>query len=731
MNNCFPLDFIRQIIEQTLLEQHHKNPTKFFGGKNQVNLFSFYEQLQKEDEVDRYVQIYRDLTEQQNRTGLLMNGTIIAPENPTITNLYLDTIIPMTFTCSFRVRLADRDMAITTINNLIEILKGRKQDVALFENGEIFKVGTIANDSNVMFPTLKNGDYIGTQAPVGQTINVFCTSKIASFTALGVADQTTYPQWYYYSYALDDNMYVAYKFNASSEWETIPKTLIDEHGEPYVEPKSNYPDILFPPQGTFEKYKVSMSFDSLRCDEPRNLNADEYCVISFGGSATLVNNGVALGNDLVKLGIAKSKIVASPNIVIHETSDLLTNSTWLEPLEMPSGNSANSITNLLNSNRFNTNSHTTNITIANQYSFVIDRSIPLLDQLYKYARWGYFGVDTSGETPNYTYAITPNMIFRVFEINSSWGDIEINFIDAKIVEDISIENTESDTLSMTLTFQKQGGSDIGGSGGSGGSGETTEYVSVDTDQTITGKKTFTNQVVMTNTISNGTYVYTLPSESGQLATHEWVQSYTGNLNNYVKTSGNQTIGGNKHFTGDMSVANISMLQTLLPDGDDDYYIGSEDNPWAGIYADKILFDYGEYSLYQDNGILYFENIVGGTGSQAIATRSWVSSNFGASTKCRHNISMQETNIPIYFEFSFISGSTTQITTFANLVSNDSLIVNSSIYVSEDEEGAEGCGIITNADSTEIRIFFINELGHIFTYTITSANSTFTDTPINI
>ena len=83
----FSIDFIRQVIEQKLLEEHIKEPTKYFGGKGQVNLFSFYEQLQKEDEVNRFVEVYRDLTEQQNRTGLIMNGTIIAPENPTITNL--------------------------------------------------------------------------------------------------------------------------------------------------------------------------------------------------------------------------------------------------------------------------------------------------------------------------------------------------------------------------------------------------------------------------------------------------------------------------------------------------------------------------------------------------------------------------------------------------------------------------------------------------------------------
>ena len=58
---AFPIDFVRQVIEQTLLEQHKLNQDLYYGGKDQVNLFSFYEQLQKDSEVDRYVEIYRDL----------------------------------------------------------------------------------------------------------------------------------------------------------------------------------------------------------------------------------------------------------------------------------------------------------------------------------------------------------------------------------------------------------------------------------------------------------------------------------------------------------------------------------------------------------------------------------------------------------------------------------------------------------------------------------------------
>ena len=163
LEKAFPIDFVRQVLEQTLFEEHCKNPKKYFGGESQVNIFSFYEQLDKDEEVDRYVEIYRDLVDQQNRTGLIMNGTIIAPENPTITNIHQSLIIPMSFTCSFRVKLENRDSAISTINNLIKKLKGRKQDIAMFENGKLLKVGTIANAVDGVPITLA-GDFIGKKA---------------------------------------------------------------------------------------------------------------------------------------------------------------------------------------------------------------------------------------------------------------------------------------------------------------------------------------------------------------------------------------------------------------------------------------------------------------------------------------------------------------------------------------------------------------------------------------
>ena len=443
MLKIFPIDFIRQAFEQKLLNEHNNNQ-ELFGGKDQVNIFSFYEQLKNQDEVDRFVENYRDLADQQNRSGLILNGVIVAPENPTITNLYSSLIIPMSFTCSMRCLIGNRDQAIWTINNLINKLKGRKVDIAQLncvdEEGKKysvpFMVETIGHNDNE--PTLKNGDYIGTLANANAAGEI-----IAEYILKGVIFDSSKDYWFYCQH--NNKLKVIYCSN-------------NEYS--FIEDDGNHNDIIFPPEHTsFEKYKVSFSFDAIRCDEPRNLNAEEYCELSFGGSATLVNASVQLGNDLIKIWISKLGFQAEQWVSFEQDGAIP--GAFLEPLEMPSGNNANTQINQLVSNRFISNSHTNAIALTLQYTFIYDKSIPLLKQWFEYAR---YGIQPDGEETPFRDGITPNIIYAILEMWSSWGDFDIIPIRAKIVENIDIENTESDTLTLSLTFQIQG-ENTGGNNG--------------------------------------------------------------------------------------------------------------------------------------------------------------------------------------------------------------------------------------------------------------------------
>lgn len=443
MIHGFPIDFVRQALEQTLLEQHIVDPN-LFGGKNQVNIFSLYEQLGKGDDIDRYVENLREITDQQNKTALILNGVLLAPTNPTITNLYTCTNIPMEWVCSLRCALTNREQALETLNNLIEELKGSKVDIAELkcvseEYGTAYKpfvVGTIGH--NVGAPQLKNGDFIG---DLDIASDIVYKLEILAEQGLYSSSQHVEGEWYY-----------AGEYTEFGE--KLRVIYFDGETWAFLEDDGTHPEIIFPPEHVdFKKYKLSMSCEAIRCDEPYTLNSEEYVKISFGGSATLTDYSVLFGNDLVKVCVEKYGIkLQSSNIVFAQTLKY-----WLEPLEMPSGNNPNTRINQLVSNNFKSNTHTDAITLVLQYSFLLDLNNHLLDQWFEYGRYGTINVPT--DSGGSYLAMSPNLIYKVTEYWSYWGKIRKREIKTKISDSIEIEDTESDTMTIGITMQIQGDND--------------------------------------------------------------------------------------------------------------------------------------------------------------------------------------------------------------------------------------------------------------------------------
>ena len=420
------IDFVRQLIEQTLLEEHLKND-KYIGGKDQFQLFSFYENLQQQDEVDRYVERYRDLTEQQNRTGLIANGVIVAPENPQVININSSYISPLTWTMVIRCTLANRDSVIETLDNLSKQLRGRKFDIAELNTGELFKVGTPFQNDGA--PAFKHGDFVGV---ISQLTNfqTYMTNLHNTYTGLNATTLETI--WF-------DNKENYFYFENSG------KIMVGKYdGNSTYEYGGDYRDkIIYPPEHTsFTKYKLSMSFDTIRVDEPRTLNANGCCDISIGGSATLVSKGVALGNDISKVVIAKDRVEAQTIINLYGN-----NKCPLEPLEIPSGLGISNEISQLASHNFLQARHNDGINAQINYSFVLDKDIALLNQLYKYARYGIVKTDE--------YGVSPNMVFEISEFSCSWGEYDVNTFYAKITDHIDIENTESDAMSISFQVDVQ------------------------------------------------------------------------------------------------------------------------------------------------------------------------------------------------------------------------------------------------------------------------------------
>lgn len=428
MGKAFFIDFVRQVIEQTLLEEHIKNPN-LVGGDNQLGLFSFYEQLEEQSEVDRYVEKFNQLANQQNRMGLIANGIISSPENPTITNLNKNLIVPLSFICAFRITLEDRDLMLDTINNLIKIRKGRKVDICEFDSGKLFVVGTLANNVDGQ-PLIRVGDYVGDK-PSGTALNTWLTDitigVLRNLYDKGLTWENFGDRTQYIYYSESGKLKVARYDSSESTW----KETNDD---------GTYDDVIFPPShNSFTKYKVSISFDALRCETPRSLNGKEVINVSFSGSATIVDEGVLLGNDLTKLALQKYALITSSGEQALERVDY-----WLEPLEQPSSSSPDTQVNRLISNHFVENTHTDGLSLGNRYTFILDNKNTLLKDLFKYAR---FGTQTS---------ITPNIIYLAKEIYSSWGEVDVYSFKAKVNESVDIENTESDTMTITIPLQIQG-----------------------------------------------------------------------------------------------------------------------------------------------------------------------------------------------------------------------------------------------------------------------------------
>lgn len=435
MLRIMPLEFVRQAIEQTLFEEHLKD-RNFFGGDNEIKFASFYEQVKTDKEVERFKETYRDIINEQNRTGLIGAGILQSPENPTMTNIHSALIVPFTWTASVRCQLKNRDKMIWSLQNMIDKLKGHKCDMAQLkckdmENQDTykpFKVGTLGQGTM----SINSGDFIGTKT-YNQDTDTIIKSLIANNVGLGLTNAISNGKYLYYvnvgAYGLSNELQVA-RFDGNDF-----ATILDD---------GTYTDIVFPPEHTdIEKYKLSLSFESFRVDQPNTLNGEEYCNITFGGSATLVSEKVALGNDLIYLGVQKNKILADTDIVFSGATKY-----YLEPMELPSGLNANTQINQLISNNFKQNTHTDGIAGVLQYTFIYDESIDILKQWFNYARFGDYGITAS--------KISPNMIYNVSEYWSSWGNFVPKTILGKIVESIDIENTESDVLTLGVTFQLQG-----------------------------------------------------------------------------------------------------------------------------------------------------------------------------------------------------------------------------------------------------------------------------------
>lgn len=424
----YPIEFVRQIIVQRLFMNKGDDPN-LIGGDKDVNLMSFFEQVKTQEELDRYVKNWQALVDEQNRDTHIVNGIVATQENPTITNLYNCLIIPMTWNCIFRCKLKDMDLVVNSVSKLIESLKGRKQDIAEFEDGSLYMVGTIGNYSDTH---IRKCDYIGS-ANDQDTLKNQLSPIISSLGTKG------------FSIAIRQIVSISYFESANEKIKLVQIAKQPQRPTTY-EFVEDFKELVEPPESNVVgKYKVSMSCDAIRVDTPTTINGEEYVNVSFSGSATIVNDKVKLGNDLVHIRVKRDKVIMNGTATTFSEDAL-----YLEPLEMPSGNNISTQSNQISTNNFKNNHHNDSITPALQYTFICDDDNLLLRNLYDYGRYGIVNYDT-------TYGVSPNIIYEIKEVYSSWGKVNVKPYNAKIIDNVEIENNEADVLTISITFAVQGG----------------------------------------------------------------------------------------------------------------------------------------------------------------------------------------------------------------------------------------------------------------------------------
>ena len=138
--SLFPIDYVRGALEFALFK--NRDSTEYFSDDD-IKFFTFYEHLASEDEVNRYVETYKQLVEQQNKTGLIGSGIISATSTTSIVNNKQVFACTFEWTCTIRCPIGDRDKMLGTLYKVFEELRGRKTDIACLDNGKLQAVGTI------------------------------------------------------------------------------------------------------------------------------------------------------------------------------------------------------------------------------------------------------------------------------------------------------------------------------------------------------------------------------------------------------------------------------------------------------------------------------------------------------------------------------------------------------------------------------------------------------------
>lgn len=449
MIKTFQIEFVKQ----ALIDFLSHNASDDLYNDEDIKLVSFFEHLQSDEEVNRYVETYKELTEQQNKEHLTGIGIIAVTDSPDITNIKDSFITPFAWGCTVRVSLDDREKMVNTFYDLYGKMKGRTFDIAQYKVIDMFSVEmprlklmpTVGRDYDRVTkrPIIQANDYIGNCEV--QQIEVVGSGELVDepFTNSVARRMAELEDKLQNNLVNEDYFYCEYKG-------TLRKVqLVIFNGHAIYYSRENY--------GTFEKYSLDLSFEDIGCQSPYTLDTKEYCHITFGGKATLVSGNVVLGNQMCLFAMREHHIDnEAQTSYIQEIGGVDTDLSpleYIDPAETSGTLATSQITSQLRSSLFMSKTHTDTISPTLQYSFVVDRNKHQVMKLYDYAKWG-----KRVASVHYNYACV-NTVYELHEIYSSWGEYREEVIFAKLTENIPVEVSEADIVSITCNFTIQGNDD--------------------------------------------------------------------------------------------------------------------------------------------------------------------------------------------------------------------------------------------------------------------------------
>jgi hypothetical protein len=381
---------------------------------NTIFLASFYEQIQDDQQIERYVETIKELLALQNREKSESNykamGIIAQSGNAEIINIKQNYISPLEYQARFDIELSDRDYVLGKLKTLINDLRGRKFDVVVLESGaiRILPDNYTINQTTNKLVLNASGTFVTTGGtnPIETTPTSFITHLNATYHQI---ESST-----------------AFLLN-------IPYTLLFIHNNDYysrVITRTGATTYTFGSAikiGDVEQtYKLSLSFDGIQSQEPYINNGVDRVFLFFGGSATVVESKVSLGNDIILNTIQVGK----------NEGTIFT----VEPTEIPASLSVSDDTFQTYANGYRTQDR--NLAIGNKmaYSFIYDNTIALYNDLYTYSR---FGTNAS------SYA---QQVFTIKEYRYAFGVLTTNTFFAKL-GDVATSNTNGDVMTLSVNLK--------------------------------------------------------------------------------------------------------------------------------------------------------------------------------------------------------------------------------------------------------------------------------------